>query len=416
MNMEYLKIDNHHLEGIIHSSGSKNIALPLICASLLSKGVHHFSNVPDISDVRTLLIILSYLHVESTFKEGKLILDTTKFTMEKIPKELIQKLRASYYLLGVLLPQVKELEFTYPGGCSFQERPIDYHLKAFNSMGVEVVENQENLYFKVNNLQSIETKLPRKSVGTTINILFFSLQIKGITIINNPSLDYEVKEVINYLNKVGAYIEIKDNQLIVYGGKKTISTNYFIPYDRIEIGSFALYGAALGRLLIIGIDQNSLQPLFNLFDLLKVNYSYDNNYLLVEKTNINTPIKITLSSDPFLHTDLGPILCAYLMINKKISIIEDKIYPMRNSYVEELVKLGAKIKIINNKIIIFPNSKFKSAYLYGKDLRGMMGLILGALISNKSQELEGYFYLTRGYENILDKFKNINVNIRRLNL
>ena len=410
--MEYLEIDKSIIDGMVIASGAKNVALPLICCSLLSKGVHFFDNVPDIVDVRIIIQILNHLNAKTKFKDGLLEIDTSDFKCNDIPFELIKKLRASYYLLGVLIPQVNNLSFTYPGGCSFQERPIDFHLNGFKKLGIKIIEDKDVFTFDNTSIKEGIVILPKPSVGATINLLFTMAQIKGKSEIVNPSLDYEVKEVIKYLNKIGHLIEIEDNKLIIYGGCST-PIKYFIPYDRVEVATFALLGASLNRLLILGIEDNSIDSLLTFFDTMNVKYQYQDNALFVEKGLLNKACKITLSTDPYLNTDLGPLLCAFLLQNKKISIIEDTIYPSRNKYVEELKKIGANIEVINNKIIIFPNSKFLSGTMVGMDLRGTMSLVIASIISNKKQIVYGLPYLERGYEDIINKLKNINVKIRR---
>ena len=410
--MEYLEIEKSFIDGMVFISGAKNIALPLIYASLLSRGVHIYENVPDIVDIRITLQILNQLNVKTKFKDNVLEIDTSEFKISGLPFELIKKLRASYYLLGVLIPQINKLSFTYPGGCSFQERPIDYHLDGFKKVGVKIIENNDVLSFDNTSLKAGVVILPKPSVGATINLLFTMVQIKGKSEIVNPSFDFEVKEVIKYLNKIGHLIEIKENKLIVYGGCST-PIKHFIPYDRVEVSTFALIGAAINRLLILGVDDNSINSLLSFFDIMSVKYEYHDNALFVEKSSLNKDVKLTLSVDPYINTDLGPLLCAFLLQNKKISIIEDTIYPSRNKYVEELKKIGANIEVVNNKIIIFPNSKFKESVMVGKDLRGTMSLLIASLISEEKQKVYGLEYLERGYEDIINKLKKINTKIRR---
>lgn len=410
--MEYLEIEKSFIDGMVFISGAKNIALPLIYASLLSKGVHIYENVPDIVDIRITLQILNQLNVKTKFKNNVLEIDTSEFKFSGLPFELIKKLRASYYLLGVLIPQINKLSFTYPGGCSFQERPIDYHLEGFKKVGVKIIENNDVLSFDNTSLKAGVVILPKPSVGATINLLFTMVQIKGKSEIVNPSFDFEVKEVIKYLNKIGHLIEIEENKLIVYGGCST-PIKHFIPYDRVEVATFALIGAAINRLLILGVDDNSINSLLSFFDGMNVKYEYHDNALFVEKSPLNKDVKLTLSVDPYINTDLGPLLCAFLLQNKKISIIEDTIYPSRNKYVEELKKIGANIEVVNNKIIIFPNSKFKESVMVGKDLRGTMSLLIASLISEEKQKVFGLEYLERGYEDIINKLKKINTKIRR---
>ena len=190
-------------------------------------------------------------------------------------------------------------------------------------------------------------------------------------------------------------------------------SDFFIPYDRIETGTYILLGIMCGKLLVLGVDYLANKPLFDLLDYLNVPYEYSSYSVKINKFTPNKSVKILLSNDPKLHTDLGPILCTFLSCNKKISLVEDLIYNKRNGYVEELKKLGFKIKVINDKMVIFPNSCFKETVLYGKDLRGTMSLLCASIYSQKKVKLYGQEFIQRGYENYLDKLTNINVNIRR---
>ena len=410
--MEYLEIIQSEVEGMVLISGSKNISLPLICSCLLKRGKYHFENVPDIKDVRTLLTILNVLNVSCELKNNTLILDSSNYILTEIPFELIKMCRASYYLLGAILTQYEELVFTYPGGCSFQERPINYHLDAFRNLGFDIKNEEDKILFRKVKKESDEITFPKASVGATINVLLYaSTKLKKL-VINNPSHDFEVKEIINYLNKMGCFIYYEGNKLYVYGTNNLSISKYCIPYDRIEAGTYILLGLMCGKLLILGVDYQVNKSLFDFLDNLKVPYVYSHSSIKINRFTPSKSVKITLSNDPSLHTDLGPILCVFLATNNKICIIEDLIYEKRNGYIEELKKLGFKIKIINSKIIIFPHSTFKEAVLYGKDLRGTMSLLCASILSKKKIKLYGQEFLQRGYENYLEKLKNINVNIR----
>lgn len=413
MNMKYINVKPSHAEGIVFASGSKNIALPLICASLITRSKVKLKNVPDILDVRNLLDILNDLNVETKFTNNTLIIDSINLLYEDFSFSKIKKLRASYYLLGALIPLNKKMIFTYPGGCNFQARPIDLHLYAFSCLNVKVEENNGFLVFTHDDLHSGIIDFSKKSVGATINALLCSCQISGKTIIKNPCFDYEVIQVCDFLNKIGGNVRADqlNNQIIVEGKRQFSINEYTIKPDRIEVGTYALLGINMGKTLIINVDLSSLNALLKLFDDLKINYSYGDNYLLVDKSFVNKEVKLILNTDPYLHTDLGPLLCAFLLKNSKISIIEDLVYPKRNSYIEELNKMGAKIRVINDQIIIFPHSVFNSNVTSGKDLRGTMSLLLCALFSNKEQQITDYNYLLRGYDNLFEKLKNLNIEI-----
>lgn len=412
--MEYLELKESQPEGIVVASGSKNIALPLIVGSLLGKGITVLENVPDISDVRILLKILGSFHIKIEFKDNLLRLDTEEMSVQTIPFDLIGKLRASYYLLGALLPQQKSLDFTYPGGCSFQKRPIDLHFAAIRSFGIYVEIEEDVLRFSWDCLHGGEIDFPIRSVGATINALFLACQIDAISLIRHPSLDFEVREVIEFLNAKGAWIEIVSDALKVHGKMNYYSNRFKIQPDRIEIGTFALIGAGVGKVLILNTSGADIRALLSFFDQMRIRYTYEKDYLLVRPSPLKESVHLILGPDPQMPTDLGPLLCSFLLLNRKICIIEDTVYPDRNAYVDELKKIGAKIRVVHHQIVIFPFSRFWSSDMEGRDLRGTMSLIFAGLISGKPQKISGYDYLIRGYEGILDKLGNLNVRIRRV--
>ena len=222
MNMKYINVKPSHAEGIVFASGSKNIALPLICACLITRSKVKLKNVPDILDVRNLLDILNDLNVETKFTNNTLIIDSSNLLYEDFSFSKIKKLRASYYLLGALIPLNKKIIFTYPGGCNFQARPIDLHLYAFSCLNVKVEENDGFLVFTHDDLHSGIIDFSKKSVGATINALLCSCQISGKTLIKNPCFDYEVMQVCDFLNRIGGSVIINQssNQIIVEGKKQ----------------------------------------------------------------------------------------------------------------------------------------------------------------------------------------------------
>lgn len=408
-----MKILPSKIEGIVVPSGSKNISLPIICSTLFINGECRIENVPKLFDVQILLDIFSLLNVDYHFYDNVLYVNSKNKKNNEIPLSLIKQIRASYYLLGCLLPSFKRMVFTYPGGCSFQDRPIDYHIEAFKKLGVIITKHNDEIIFEANNLIPNQVEFKNKSVGATLNTIFLMLQIEGRSEIINPSNDFEVIEVINYLKKSKAIIYYENNKLIIYGGKNLYSCNFKIKSDRIEIATFAFLASIRGKLLICDVVKNNNLALFNILKLLKINYSYENSCLFIKESEIDKSHYFILNNDPGIPTDIGPLLAVLLLKNEKISIIEDKIYPYRNKYVNELKKIGAKMVIKNNKIIIFPHSIFNSNVLNGMDLRGTMSLVLGGYFSYLPQEIDSIFYLTRGYENIFGKLKDINMRIEK---
>lgn len=404
------------LKGVIEVKGSKNASLALIVASLLNKGEVKLYNVPDILDVRRLLNILKYLNVNVNFKDNILILDSSKIEYKSLLIDEVKKIRASSYLMGAFLSLFNKVEIFNPGGCNFSNRPIDFHLNGFKEFGAIIQEN-ENLIINLDNIKSGYYKIPKISVGTTINLLLFGALKNNLLIIDNVALEPEVEEVIDFLSLMGVeIIKIKERTLLIKGNKSlNKNVEYHVKNDRIEAASLALLGASIGdNLEIKGFNIYDNLYLLNIFLKLNVPFKLGVNSLTISKYVDFEGIELETNPYPLLPTDIQPLLSVFLSLGKSSSIIKENIYPKRNNYIKELNKLNYNLNVNNNLIIINNSNNLKGSHLVGEDLRGTFALLMGSLISDNTSYLKGKEYIERGYEDIFNRLRKIGANIEEI--
>lgn len=405
------------LRGKISISGSKNATLPLMVCSILTDDLLILNNVPNISDVLMLANLLKQVGVEVIYLEDKkrMYLKRNKIQIN-LQSEDVHKIRASYYIMGALVACRKNFKTSYPGGCSFTKRPIDYHIEAFKSVGYKITENNNWLIFKkkkINNKNHI-FRLFQKSVGATINIIYISVIRKASTIIKNPSLEPEVLQVIHLLNKMGAKITILDNDTIEIVGVKKLNGAYFhIMSDRIEAGSYMLLAAAVDKsdIKIENVYLPHLREVIKTLQQLGVNVRENKNSIEIKKDFPLKGIQKKISFYPSFPTDLQQILTVVCTKAITPSIIMDTIYPKRVSHVAEIVKAKGNVEVIHDKIYIY-SSALEATNIYAHDLRcGFACIVIGA-IAKGCTTIDHVEVILRGYEDLINKLKALGLTIK----
>lgn len=414
-----MKIKVEHtknISGNIKISGSKNTTLPLMVCSMLTKEKITLNNVPNISDVIVLKQILEDIGIKIEYDLKSKIMTLENKKLKNLNKnKLIKKLRASIYVIGGLVANKKHIKTYYPGGCSFSDRPINYHIDIFKKLGYYVKEKNNIVYLKKikSNNKKITFKLPKKSVGTTINILYTSVKRKNYTIIENASLEPEVLEVINMLNKMGACIKIYNDSIVIKGVKKLNGVVYDIISDRIEAGSYMLLASAVDTsdVLIENVDPKYLEEVINTIKELGVKVEVNKNSIRIKKEYPIKGINKISSYYPMFPTDLQQILCTTCLNAITSSVIIDEVYPKRLSHLEEIHKLNGHIEYKNNKIYI-ENSHLISNNLYAHDLRCGFACIIMSVLSNEYCYIENFEIVLRGYEDIIKKITSLKIKVK----
>ena len=412
-----IKMPNY-LKGTINISGSKNTTLPLIAASILTNEDVILNNVPFITDVINMMEIAIEAKGKLDYnKLNKRLRLNFKKISTNILSDKVASIRASYYFIGSILSRKGKIKIKQPGGCNFSVRPIDYHLEAFKQLGYKVILKKGYILIKKRKIKNkrISIKLPKPSVGTTINILLNTVCSNKIVEIENYSHEPDVLSVIEMLNQMGSNILFKENKLVIYGVKKIFGTTYNIPFDRIEAGSYMILSSIIpkSKVILENVNPCKLEKVIEVLRKMNVRITCEQRKLIIESPNVLKPITIKTGEYPEFPTDLQQIILILLLKAQGKSKISDTIYPQRTSQIEELVSSGANIYIHNNDIVI-DESILNINTATAKDLRGGFSLILLSALT-KELTINNFEVIKRGYEDIEEKLKKLKIIIEKEN-
>lgn len=416
--MKQIKIKGGRpLSGEIHIGGAKNSAVALIPAALLADGVSIISNVPNITDRDALFDIVKALNCDVKMEGSVVTLDSKNIKNNSISEKLSNRLRASYYFMGVLLAKYKRVEMYFPGGCNIGTRPIDLHLKGFEALGAKIEHNDDDHKYIITADELVGTRisLDFASVGATINIMFAATLAKGITVIENAAKETEIINIADFLNKMGAKINGAGTSTItIEGVEKLKATTIEVIPDRIEAGTYLLMGALLGKdLVVCGVNHEHITALLNKLKDMGVKYSINGDKIKINKADKLNPINITTLVYPGFPTDLGQPMSVLLTQASGVSLFEETIWENRMQHVEYLNKMGANIELKDNThAIINGPSKLTGCAINATDLRGGAALVMAGLIAEGETIISNIEYILRGYENIIRKLKNVGADIK----
>ncbi len=404
------------LSGKIHIGGAKNSAVALIPATLLANEKCIINNVPNISDRDALLDILKTLNVGFKQQGTTVEVDPSNLANNLISEEQSNKLRASYYFMGVLLARFGYVEMFYPGGCNIGSRPIDLHLKGFEALGAKITHDEKNHKYIVEakELTGARIKLNFASVGATINIMFAATLAKGTTTIENAAKETEIINIADYLNNMGAKIEgAGTSKIKITGVNELHGTSIEVIPDRIEAGTYILIGALLGQnLQVCGVNTDHITALLNKLNDMNIKYDIEDDVVTISKAKEINPINITTLVYPGFPTDLGQPMSVVLTQANGVSLFEETIWENRMGHVPHLNKMGANIELKDNThAIIHGPTKLTGCEINATDLRGGAALVLAGLIAEGTTIINNIEYILRGYENIINKLKKVGADI-----
>lgn len=392
---------NQPINGVIKVSGSKNASLPLIAASLLIDGEVTLENVPEINDIFNMLELLEHLNVKFTFKDNVLTIDSKEMKKRDLNIPLFSTFRASYYLIPILLKEHDVLIFRNVGGCNFENRPIDIHLDLFSQVGCDIFYSYEDIVLISHEFDGLNYTFNVPSVGATINAILLGVKTCKETTLINYSKEPEVECLIEFLSNAGIEF-IKDDNKLSFTRKTALNPISFnvIP-DRIEGETFALLGLALGKIGIIDFEEKHHQGLIKFLNSNYISFNLDQSFLLITKEITKEINDVVLDCFPELSTDIGPIILMYLMLGKKMFLMEDKIYKNRLQSLSFFTNCFSKT---GEKLLVNPlNQETKNRIFYGTNLRETMAYLYYCLTHDGDFYLYGLEHLYRGYENIVDK-------------
>ena len=401
------------LEGEVQISGSKNAALPIIAGTVLIKGKTTLYNVPNIQDVQTMFEIIKDIGGKVTKKNNKIIIDTSKIHTYEISENLMRKMRSSVILAGAIIGKHKKANFSYPGGCEIGSRPIDLHLKGFEKLGINIKEEYGEIICEADRIMGTQIHLDFPSVGATENIILASCLAEGVTVLTNAAKEPEIEDLVKFLNKAGAKIKgAGTDRVEIIGVKKLTEVSYNIMPDRIEAGTYLVAGAITGgNLKVTNLNSNHIEPILNKLEEAGCVLKIEKNTVEIKAPKRIKAVDIKTMPYPGFPTDMQSIFGALLTTAKGTSIITENIFESRYKYVQELNRMGAKINVEGRTAVIKGTKRIQGASVVASDLRGGAALVLEALVAKGVTQVDNVHYILRGYENIVDKLKNLGAKI-----
>ena len=412
---EYIIKGGRKISGEVTISGSKNAALPIIAASILNKGKTTLYNVPNIHDTQMMFEILNKIGGKVTKKNNKIIIETSKINKYEIPEDLMRQMRSSVIFAGSLIGRYKKATFSYPGGCDIGTRPIDLHLKAFEKLGINIQKNYGNISCICDKITGEKIDLDFPSVGATENAILASCLGEGKTIITNAAREPEIIDLQNFLNKMGAKIKgAGSNKIEINGVKQLKDVSYNIMPDRIETGTFLCIAAMTGgSLKLKNADATHITPVIDKLEESGCKIETYKNIIQIEGPKKLKAVDIKTMPYPGFPTDMQSIFATTMTVAKGTSVIVENIFENRYKYTQELVRMGAKIKVEGKTAVIKGVRKLYGANVKATDLRGGASVVMAGIAAKGMTKVENIEYILRGYEKFDKKLQDIGVDILR---
>ena len=415
--MESLIVEGKNtLRGRVRISGSKNISLPLIAASLLTDDPVIIEDVPCLRDVHIMLEIVSEIGAEIRFQKRNLYLDTSTANSFTAPHSLASQMRASFLVLGPLLARFGRAKIYPPGGCSIGSRPVDFHQKGLSALGVKFTPENGCIEAHCNRLTGSHIYLDFPSVGATENIMMAATMAEGETIIENAAREPEIIELSGLLTAMGAIISGAGTHTIRIKGVYSLKgTRYRVIPDRIEAGTYMIAAAIAGnRVTIENVIMDHLKPLT---DKLKeagvqVKEFEPGEVTLIPPSSIKA-VNIKTMPYPGFPTDLQPPFSSLMTQAHGMGTIRETVFENRFRHVEGLTKMGADTQLNGQSLIIRGSRKLWGKRVRATDLRGAASLVLAALVAEGRTEIQEVHHLDRGYEDLALKMYNLGANVHR---
>ena len=417
--MKKLKIQGgHSLRGEIHISGSKNAALSIIAASIMTEERIVLENIPHLEDVTTMIRLIAGMGVSVTLADdNKLILDSSKIRNFLAPYDLVKTMRASILVLGPLIARFGEASVSLPGGCAIGARPVNLHLDGLKAMGADIEINEGYICAKAKKLKGAHFSFSPVSVTGTANLMMAGVMAEGQTILENAATEPEVINLGDFLLKMGAKIKgLGTRKIMIDGVNKLCSAEHKIIPDRIEAGTF-LVAAAITKGSVL-LKKTQPEHLQSVLDLLRqtgavIFVEEDTIELTMNLTNIK-PADFTTQPYPGIPTDMQAQLMVLNAIAPGNSIVVETIFENRFMHVLELQRMGADISLSGNTAYITGVKKLQSAPVMATDLRASAALVLAGLVADGETHIDRIYHIDRGYECIESKLSLLGAKVARI--
>ena len=406
------------LNGQINISGAKNAALAIIPAALFAREECRIENVPNISDVSTMVKILKYLGAEVSQPEpGVLIINSKNVEPLPIPDEMTRKLRASYYLLGVLLSEFNNACVALPGGCYFGLRPIDQHVKGFEALGASVNMEKAVVCANAQELYGSSIYMDVVSVGATMNVMLAAVKAKGLTVIENAAREPHIVDLANFLNSMGADVRGAGTEVIkIRGVSEMHGCTYSIIPDQIEAGTYMVAVAATGGDVVINnVIPKHLESISNKIEDCGVTViEGDESVRIISDGKRPRSCRVKTSPHPGFPTDMQPQFATLLCNCNGTSTVVEDVWDNRFKYIDQLRRMGANIIVNGDTALITGVEKLNGAPVEADDLRAGAAMVIAGLMADGETTVGNIKLIDRGYENLIEKLTGVGADIARV--
>jgi len=407
------------LSGSINISGSKNATLPILAAAILTDQSITLKNIPLVQDVYTMINLLKFigLNIEIYKKKKFLTISNNKKLKTLAPYNLLKTMRAGVLVLGPLLAKYKKAKVSLPGGCAIGTRPVNLHLFALEKLGAKIKIKNGYIYASAKDgLKGSMIKFPSISVGATENAILAAVSAKGKTIISNCAIEPEIQDMILFLKKIGCNISfIGKRKILIIGTNQFQNASHEVIFDRIELGTYLIAGALVGKKIILNkINSSIIDTEIKIMKKMGVRIKVEKNKITVFESKKINSINIKTEAYPGFPTDLQAQIMVLMSKAKGKSKIKESIFENRFMHVPELRRMGAKINTKNNIAIITGPTNLSGAEVMATDLRASVSLVLAALIADNKTTINRVYHLDRGYENLEKKLRKCKANINRI--
>lgn len=405
------------LVGEVEISGAKNAALGILAAAIMTDETVTIENLPDVSDINVMLMAIEGIGAAvNRIDRHTVSINGGTIQNLSLDYEYIKKIRASYYLLGALLGKYKKAEVPLPGGCNIGTRPIDQHLKGFRALGADVRIEYGSISTEAEHLTGAHIYFDVVTVGATINVMMAAAMADGMTILENAAREPHIVDLANFLNSMGANIKGAGTERIrIKGVSKLHKTTYTVIPDQIEAGTFMFAAAATrGDITVKNVIPRHLDAISSKLCEMGCRVEEFDDAVRVTCTNKLRNTTIKTLPHPGFPTDMQPQISVALCLATGTSIVTESIFENRFRYVDELARMGARIKVEGNTAIITGVDSLSGAIVSSPDLRAGAALVLAGLAADGYTVVEDIVYIQRGYENFEGKLRKLGANIERV--
>lgn len=404
------------LAGRVALAGSKNGSLPLLAAALLTEDECVIHNIPLIEDVFTMIELLRALGLRASLdQEGVARISPAAPLSAEAPLDLVRKMRASFWVAGPLLARLHQAQVPLPGGCDLGSRPVDFHLDAFRRLGADISVEHGYMKAQAQRLRgaTIYQDARVRSMGATMNTIMAAALAEGSTVIHNASCEPEVVDLCRFINAMGGRIENAGAGAVrVHGVERLHGCEFRASCDRIEAGTLLLAGAiSRGDVTVGPLEPEQLQCFLDKLAATGAKVMVEGRDLRVVSDDRPRAVDITTGPHPSFHTDLQPQTVALLCLADGTSVVQETIYDGRLPYVDELRRMGAEIKVVDQTAIVTGVERLTGAVVQAHNIRAGAALVLAGLAAEGVTEIVGRHHIARGYANLEGKLAALGARI-----